>query len=74
MRVFEEASKADVADKVHCSDIKYKKSLEKRDQTARKVGCFIAILTQKTANSLFQKELSSKRVRKLYFKPSLTIL
>ena len=41
MRVFEEISKADAPDKVHRSDVKYTKSLEKRDKTARKIGCFI---------------------------------
>jgi len=41
MRVFEEASKAEEPEKVHRSDLKYTKSLKKRDVAASKIGCFV---------------------------------
>ncbi len=41
MRVFEEASKAKEPEKVHRSDLKYTKSLKKRDVAASKIGGFV---------------------------------
>ncbi len=41
MRVFEEISKTQDPDLIHPSDKKYTKTLEKRDQAARKSGGFV---------------------------------
>jgi len=41
MRVFEESSKAQVPEKIHTSDKKYDKALEKRERVAKKAGRFV---------------------------------
>jgi len=41
MRVFEEVSKIQDSERIHPSDKKYTKALEKRDQMAKKRGCFV---------------------------------
>ena len=41
MRVFEEISKKQYPDLIHPSDKKYTKALEKRQQAAKKRGCFV---------------------------------
>jgi len=41
MRVFEEVSKQQEPELIHPSDEQYRKTLEKRRQTAKKHGCFV---------------------------------
>ena len=41
MRVFEEISKRHDPDLIHPADKKYAKALEKRQQEASKLGCFV---------------------------------